>query len=161
MARKTRKIKTRKRQRRGGKKGNWEIGYWSEKPTIHAKFMTNNGKKPECGYSVLYGFNHLEEDDRVPLEPLEDGKKNQHQKTELLQILTDSKTTDMRNKTKKDTKEKNNEYRDCTLTKTEVLDLLEDNPAFQQKVSDGKIQIEEMVEMDRKQQEMINKLFTN
>ena len=159
---KTRKINTRKRQRRGGKKpGNWKIGYWSEEPMIHAKFMTENGNKKECGYSILYGFNHLEEDDRVPLEPLEDGKKIQHKKTELLQILTDSKTTDMRNKTKKETKEKNREYRDCTLKKKQVLDLLEDNPVFQQKVADGKVQIEEMVEMDRKQQEMINQLFTN
>ena len=45
---KTRKINTRKRQRRGGKKpGNWKIGYWSEEPMIHAKFMTENGNKKE------------------------------------------------------------------------------------------------------------------
>ena len=144
------KKKTIKRKRRGGKKKSdveWEKGFWSEIPTIHAKFMTDNGKKKECGYSAYLVYHYLDEDNSIPLEKPKEEKDTRIQKRELLQILTNSKETD--------------NIKNCALPETEVLELLKENKDFQKKVEDGKKKIKEMVEADKKQKELIKQISKN
>ena len=174
MARKTRKdkktkkikkINTRKRQRRGGKmKEDWKQGFWSEEPTIHAKFTTiGKTVPPECEYSLYWNYHYLEEDDNIPLETPKNGKRKPNKKREILQIFTNSKATDLMDKSKKNKPKivgpEKQPYNDCTLSEQNVLKLLEGNPDFQKKVEEGKGEVEEMVEIDLKQKERIKEVL--
>jgi len=143
--------KTIKRKKQGGKKKiDWEKGEWSEEPIIHAKFITKENNKTECGYSLLWNYYYLD-------EPLE--KENKLKKIAVLQIFTNSAATDRIKNVKEKDQENNQLYRNCDLSEKEVLELLEKNPHFQKEVAKGKRQIEEMVEMDRKQKILIQQLL--
>jgi len=161
------------RKRRGGKKkrdAQWEEGFWSEEPTIHTTFKTQGKTNtPECGYSLMWNYHYLDEDDSIPLEkPLEkpkdekpkDEKDTRIKKREILQIFTNSEATDKRNKTKLEIKMKNQKYRNCALPEKEVLQLLKDNNEFQQKVKNDQHRLKEMIEVDREQKGLMN-MFEN
>ena len=158
----TRKNKKTKKRRGGKTKGDWENGFWSEEPKIHARFITTTGKnKPECGYSLFLNYHYLDEDDTIPLElPIEedgDGKINQIEKIIPLQIFTDSEAADIRDKKK--IIDENLLFRNCTLSEKEILKLLKENPYFKKKLENGKTEIVEMVKADQEQKERIKSVF--
>jgi hypothetical protein len=159
-----RKKKTTKKKRRGGKqKGDWEKGFWSEEPTIHAKFRTEKGQKKECEYSLKWVYHYLEEDDSVPLEKKKEGEKEEKiKKREFLQLFTNSEAMDnKRTKNSDPQKTENEKYRNCVLTEKEVLAFIKSNSSFQEKIDNGKRAIEEMVKVDQEQNALIKSLDSN
>jgi hypothetical protein len=166
-AKKKRNKKTIKRKRRGGKeKIDWKSGEWSKTPRIHAKFRTNNNNQT-CGYSLYWNYYYLDEDDSIPLEkpPKKDIREEEEEekeeeeeeekeeegkikKREILQLLTNIDDETL-------------EYQDCDLSEEKVLILLENNEKFQEKVKNGKEKIKEMIEIDKKQKDLINKILQN
>jgi len=153
------------RKRRGGKKKTmeeWKQGFWSEKPTIHAKFITkDNTGKTECGYSLYWNYHYLDEDDSIPLEEPKEGEDTGIKKTETLQLFTSSERKDL-NKIKKGMEiniKQNRKNRDCKLTEKEVLELLENNSEFKEKVELEKKEVEEMIKAYRQKKELIKNMM--
>ena len=148
------------RKRRGGKKkrdAQWEEGFWSEEPTIHATFKTQGKTNtPECEYSLMWNYHYLDEDDSIPLEKPKDGKDTRIKKREILQIFTNSENSKTN---KKLVGPEDLRYRNCTLKPEKVLELLKYNDDFQEKVKHEKTEIEEMVKYNREQKEFIKKTF--